>query len=88
MPSPMAAPSVLDREYLEIRCKLLEIAAALDRMDRGEGTVSSDPRSALIREALETLLHERGDRAEQVQLLFSRQYNDDWQRDFDMPPRP
>jgi hypothetical protein len=84
----MAAPAVLDREYLEIRCKLLEIAAALDRMDRGEGTVSSDRRVALIREALETLLRERGDRAEQIQLLFSRQYNDDWQRDFDMPTRP
>ncbi len=86
MPSPMAAPDVLNREYLEVRCKLLEVAAALDRIDRSQGTVAGDPRLALIREAFDVLMDERGDRAEQIQLLFSRQYDDDWQQVFGMPP--
>jgi hypothetical protein len=86
MPSPMAAPDVLNRDYLEIRCKLLEIAASLDRIDRSQGSAAGDPRLALIREAFDVLMDERGDRAEQIQLLFSRQYDDDWQQAFGMPP--
>ncbi|MEQ8786841.1 MAG: hypothetical protein RIC55_11105 [Pirellulaceae bacterium] len=87
MSSPMAAPAVLDREFLEIRAKLLEIAASFDRMSRSEGTVTGDPRLALFREAIDVLLSEQDDRAEQIQLLFSRHYNDDWQQEFDIPPR-
>jgi hypothetical protein len=34
MPIPLDATEVLNREFLEIRAKLLEIAAALDRLDR------------------------------------------------------
>jgi hypothetical protein len=83
----MAAPDVLNREFLEIRGKLLEIAASLDRLDRSAGSVAGDRRLALLREALEVLMDDRGDRAEQIQLLFSRQYNDDWQQEFDIPPR-
>ncbi len=36
MPTAMPAAEVLDREFLEIRAKILEIAASLDRLDRGE----------------------------------------------------
>lgn len=88
MSSPMAAPAVLDREFLEIRAKLLEVAASFDRMTRSEGDVSADPRLARIREALQLLLTAKDDRAEQIQLLFSRDYDDDWQQQFDIPPRP
>ena len=84
MPIPMAAPDILDREFLGIRARLLEVAASLDRIDRGEGRTSDDPRLKLIRQALDVLLSPAGDRAEQVQLLFSRPYDDDWQQKFDI----
>jgi len=87
MPIPLDAPTVLDREFLEIRAKLLEVAAALDRMSRADGRVDDDRRMKAIREALDVLRGETTDRAEQIQLLFSREYDDQWQDKFDLPPR-
>jgi hypothetical protein len=84
--TPMAAPAVLDREYLEVRAKLLELAATFDRLDRGGGTPVADGRLKLIRQGLKVLLDETGDRAEQIQLIFSRPYDDDWQKEFGLAP--
>jgi hypothetical protein len=85
MPSPMTAAEVLEREFLEIRAKILELAASFDRLHRSEGVVQGDPRVILIREALDVLATtDRGGRAEEIQLLFSRQYPDDWRRDYDL----
>jgi len=85
MPSPMSATAILDREFLEIRAKLLEIAASFDRLDRGDGSINSDERMSGIKEALEVLQDDKTDRAEQIQLIFSRQYDDDWQKSFGLP---
>ena len=82
MPNPMTAKQVLDREFLEIRCKILEIAAALDRLERAEGALDGDPRVVLLRESLQVLLAENGDRAEQVQMVFSRRYEPNWREKF------
>jgi hypothetical protein len=76
------AAAVFELEYLPIRAKILEIAAALDRLDRSLGTVNSDPRRAQIRAGIEVLLGSDDDRAEQVQLIFSRPYDDEWQDKF------
>jgi len=84
--TPMAAPAVLDREYLEVRAKLLELAATFDRLDRGGGAPAGDGRLKLIRQGLKVLLDETGDRAEQIQLIFSRAYDDDWQKEFGLAP--
>lgn len=84
MPTPMAAPAVLDREFLEMRAKVLELAASFDRLDRGDGDIGNDQRIARIREALEVLMDNKPDRAEQIQLIFSRAYDDDWQRAYGM----
>lgn len=84
MPIPMTSNEVLDREYLEIRAKILELAASFDRLDRAEGSVDGDPRESLIHEALKVLQSEADDRAEQIQLLFSRHYEDDWREKFDL----
>jgi hypothetical protein len=78
----MSAPAVLNREFLEIRAKLLELAASFDRLDRGDGSVADDPRMSRIRRALEVLQGDAPDRAEQIQLIFSREYDDDWRRQF------
>lgn len=82
MSIPMTSKQVLDREYLEIRGRILEIAAAFDRLDRAEGEVSSDPRVVLLRESLTAISNGSGDRAEQVQLIFSRRYEPSWREKF------
>jgi hypothetical protein len=82
MPSPLTAPQVLDRVYLEVRARLLEVAAQLDRLDRSEGDVAVDPRLARIRQALDLLSQPRDDRAEQLQLLFSLPYDEQWRESF------
>lgn len=78
MPIPLDAPDVLDREFLEVRARLLQVAAALDRLDRAAGDVSADPRLDKIRRALAILENPQADRAERIQLLFSRPYEPDW----------
>lgn len=85
MSVPTPAPELLDREFLEIRAKLLQLAASFDRLDRADGAVGDDPRMDRIREALDLLGSGDPDRAEQIQLIFSRQYDDDWQSKFEMP---
>jgi hypothetical protein len=87
MPSPLAAPEVLNREFLEIRSKILEIAAALDRLDRAEGPVDADERVAKLRQGLAVLAGRRGDRAEQVQMIFSLAYDDGWRETFSLRAR-
>lgn len=86
MPNPMPAAGVLDREFLEIRAKLLQVAASFDRIDRGDGSVEGDPRLALFREAIEMLLSEHPNRAEEIQFIFSRQYDDSWQANLGVTP--
>jgi hypothetical protein len=77
-PTPMSAGKVLDREFLEIRAKILELAASFDRLDRGEGSVLRDPRMKLIEEALPILQRPGADRAEKIQMIFSREYDEKW----------
>ena len=73
------AVDVLDQEFLVVRARLLEIAAALDRVGRATGSVADDPRALAIRQALDVLASTQPDRAEQIQLIFSREYDDHWQ---------
>lgn len=88
MSSPMTAAQTFNREFLEIRAKILELAASFDRLQRGEGSVADEPRMAKIRAAVEVLLDEElVDRAEQVQLIFSREYQSDWRQKFAIKPR-
>lgn len=78
MSNGRAATVVFDQELLPIRAKLLEVAAALDRIDRASGSVGTDPRRTQVQAAIQVLLRPEDDRAEQVQLIFSRPYADDW----------
>ncbi len=79
MPVPLPASETLNREFLEIRARILEIAAALDRLDRSEGSVEPDPRIDRIRRGLTVLSGSDGDKAEQIQMVFSLPYEQDWQ---------
>ena len=82
MPIPVAATEVLDREFLQLRARLIAIGAALDRMDRAEGSVAGDPRINQVGRALQILATETSGRAEKLQSLFSLPYQDDWRKDY------
>jgi len=80
--NPLPAEQALERYFLEARSKLLDIAAILDRIGRGENarTAELDPRVAKIRQALEVLNDPRSGRAERVQKIFSLDYEEAWER--------
>ena len=77
---PLPAARALDQYFLEARARLLDLAAILDRIDRGSdpAAAAADPRLARIRQAVEVLLQGEGDRAAQVQQLFSLDYDPSW----------
>jgi hypothetical protein len=81
------ATEVLQREFLEMRAKILELAAALDRIDRAEGSVASDARIELIERGLAALAQSGPGRAERVQLIFSLPYQDGWRSEMAISER-
>ena len=65
MSVPISAPELLSRDFLEVRAKILELAACLDRFQRAEGSVEGDPRMRRIAEGLRLLQSaDQPDRAE------------------------
>ena len=76
------ADAVLNREFLETRNKVLELAAALDRFDRApeQPGHAPDRRLAQLRRAIEALLQPGPDRAETIQQVFSLEYDPSWSR--------
>lgn len=75
---PLTAAEALDRYFLEARCKILDLAAILDRIDRG-GNLPNDPRIHQLRQALDALRADKPSRAEQVQMIFSLPYDANWE---------
>jgi hypothetical protein len=73
---------VLNRDFLETRSRILEVAAALDRLDRAASHPGETPdrRMSQLRQAIEALLEPGPGRAETVQRLFSLEYDPDWQK--------
>jgi hypothetical protein len=74
-----SASEVLDREFPEIRAGLLQLAAQLDRLDRAKGSITDDPRCRAVRQSIDVLAKPSPGRAEQIQLIFSRPYEQGWQ---------
>ena len=77
------ATEILDHSFLEVRAKLLEVAATLDRIDCAAddgqplGSAASVQRQK-VDDAIRILLGEGPDRAERLQILFSRDYESSW----------
>mgnify|MGYP006292552575 CR=1 FL=1 len=65
----MNQQQVLDLYFMDARCKLIEIAAFLDRLDRAEG--GADFRAEAFREALGVLAQAPSHRAKAVLLALS-----------------
>lgn len=82
--APLPAQRALDAYFPEARSKILDLAAILDRLDRGEDAADlDDPRVLKLRAALDLLLKSGTGRAEAVQKLFSLPYDPMW-----VPPAP
>lgn len=81
---PQTSEQILQQEFLLARSKILELAATLDRIDRAQGNVAEHPQMKLLQSGFKILTDAAGpeSRAEQVQLLFSRQYSDAWRQTF------
>jgi hypothetical protein len=77
---PLPARTALDNYFLEARARLLDVAAILDRIDRGGSDVANDPRLAKVRQALDVLHDDSGGRAARIQQIFSLDYDPSWER--------
>ena len=82
MSSPLTASQTLEREYLAMRAKVLELAASFDRIQRSEGGGNADVRWKKLEQGVRILLESEEGRAERVQLLFSREYSKAWREGF------
>jgi hypothetical protein len=80
--NPLPASRVLEQFFLDARCRLLDLAAILDRIGRGEGAdeIGADPRLERIRKALQALLDLESGRAERIQQIFSLDYDANWKK--------
>ena len=65
----MRRQAILDRYFLDARHKLIDVAAFLDRVERGEG--DADFRLAAFHQAVDVLKERRPDKAEAVLTVFS-----------------
>ncbi len=78
---------ILQQSYLEVRAKLLEIAATLDRIQAAPGgeAVSGDHSDRRrIDTAIEILASDDSRRAARLQHLFSRPYDADWRKKMEL----
>ena len=89
---PRTANDILAQEFLQVRAKILEIAAFFDRLEASQAAQAAgepppanpaDPRQLdLLRSGCEILTDQDEDKAARVQLLFSREYNAHWREQF------
>jgi len=70
--------TMLDREFLNIRCRILDIASALDRIDQHDNTHHADPRMKKMMDAIQLLADQPQDRAQKIQMIFSDPYDSNW----------
>jgi hypothetical protein len=80
--TPLPSSQALDAYFLEARAKILDLAAILDRINRGAEAagVAKDPRLDKIHLAFDILKDPSGGRAERVQQVFSLNYDAGWKK--------
>jgi hypothetical protein len=75
--SSNSAADLLNDQFLEMRWRVLSLAADFDRIERapgGKALLASDDRLAKLREAIKTMLQDEpapSGRAAKVQMIFS-----------------
>jgi hypothetical protein len=82
MPLNRESTDVFDRDFLAIRHHLLNVAAGLDRVESADNpsAAKDHPRWQQIQSAIVALTQHSTGRAEQIQLIFSRPYDSQWNR--------
>ncbi len=80
--SSMNAADVLEREYLEMRALILQLAASMDRVQRSKSPAADQEKMEQLRLGFQILLSEQDDRANLVQMLFSNPYSQQWAQEF------
>ncbi len=82
MSETQTAQEILERQYLEMRCGLLSLAASLDRLNRAPGAdkIANDERMKLLSDAMAIVASDEENRAERLQLLLSDEYVAGWNR--------
>lgn len=79
--TPLPAARALDQFFLDARCRLLDLAAILDRIGRGGAeSVAADPRMVKLAQAIDVLRSDAPNKAELIQQLFSLDYDPAWPR--------
>ena len=69
---PMTQQQLIELYFLDVRAKLLDIAAFLDRMDRSvEHNAGEDFRMVALRSAMQALCSQRAGRVYTIQMLLS-----------------
>lgn len=66
-----SAAETLGEQYLEMRGRILALAADFDRIDRTGPDAKADPRLADLQDCVRELLSDQPGRAERVQLRLS-----------------
>jgi len=74
----MSASEVLDREFLEMRALILQLAASFDRIDRSKSPAAQAEKLRQLQDGVKILLDDSENKAKQVQMLFSNPYAQDW----------
>ena len=76
----LTARQLLTRDYLDVRARLLDIAASLDRIDRGADAEQArdEAKYRQLQDGLRLLCDGRPDRTTRVQMLFSMAYDPAW----------
>lgn len=79
---PRTAQEVMSQEFLQIRAKILEIAAFYDRIAETDDPAGEAQQLELLQAGCRILDDQQPDKAARVQLLFSREYDQQWRKKF------
>ncbi len=76
------AAKALETTFLDVRCRILDVAAILDRIGRGEGrtAIDADTRLVKIGKVLAVLQDTGLNKAERIQKIFSLDYDPGWEK--------
>ncbi len=79
---PRSAHEVLDQEFLQVRAKILELAAFFDRLSEADASNVNQDQLQRLQDGCAILNDQDTGKAERVQLLFSREYDANWRNEF------
>lgn len=82
MSTTRSAREVLEQEFLQVRAKILELAAFFDRLTEAEASDVDQRQLELLQQGCQILNDAEEDKAARLQLLFSREYDAEWREKF------